>query len=146
MKVIFLTPHPMRFLASWHPSVPAPKSRHLVDCISSILRLLKSLHFISLMFKSTASLASVFSSMKDFKSICCIPFLCLIRFSNLSISMCLASITKNYDVFNVYTFANLWTRYYFTNSNFRFYSFFSAFLINSLERSQAKKASAVEVW
>lgn len=30
MKVIFLTPQPMRLRASWQPRVPEPKSRQLV--------------------------------------------------------------------------------------------------------------------
>mmetsp|Transcript_100 Transcript_100/g.467 ORF Transcript_100/g.467 Transcript_100/m.467 type:complete len:371 (-) Transcript_100:479-1591(-) len=59
------TPHPSRHLATAHPNVPAPSSRHRVDATSATRNCGSSLHRMSLRFRSTAWDASLAGSIDD---------------------------------------------------------------------------------
>lgn len=81
MNVMCFIPHPIKFRANWHPKVPAPNKSTFLDWTLGMSKVGNNLHFINFIFKSTASLAKLLSSMKDFKSSSTSFFLCLNLFS-----------------------------------------------------------------
>lgn len=59
-NVMSLTPQPMSVLATAHPKVPAPRSKHLVVANNSVFRFGHNLHLINRTFKSTACSMIIF--------------------------------------------------------------------------------------
>jgi hypothetical protein len=69
IKVIFLTPHPSRPLATLHPNVPAPINKHFVCASKGILRAGKSRHRMSFKLRSTDCSAKRMGSIIEERSI-----------------------------------------------------------------------------